>query len=55
MSAVAALVATFEKKAHVPTHRAAYDETVDRIRKNCTVVPARHSTEPNTMRAVFPR
>lgn len=40
---------------HTPKHRAPYDETVDRVRKNCTVVAARHSADPTSVRAVFPR
>lgn len=40
---------------YVPRHRAPYDESIDRVRKNCTVVAARHSTDPASVRAVFPR
>lgn len=34
-------------------HAGEYDETFDRLRKNGTLVPARHSSEPDTLRAVL--
>lgn len=40
---------------YVPRHRGRYDLTVDIVRKNSTVVAARHSSDTESMRAVFPR
>jgi hypothetical protein len=40
---------------YTPRHRGPYDLTVDIVRKNSTVVPARHSLDPESLRAVFPR
>jgi hypothetical protein len=42
-------------KTYQGRHAAPYDLALDIVRKNSTVVPARHSSEPDTMRAVFPR
>jgi len=42
-------------RAHHPRHRKPYDVALDRARRDCNVVAARHSTDPNSMRAVFPR
>ncbi len=38
-----------------PKHRASYDVVTDILRKNAPVVRARHSSDPDSMRAVFPR
>lgn len=40
---------------YVPRHAKPYNRVVDIVRKNSTVVPARHSTDPTSVRAVFPR
>lgn len=49
------LLANDVARADHARHRKPYDMALDRARKDCNVVAARHSTEPTSMRAVFSR